>query len=66
MLTHVEYLRRWLRLQFEGQRGASMVEYSLLLVLIALICIAAITVLGQSGSSTFDSTGSIIANANGG
>jgi Flp pilus assembly pilin Flp len=67
MLTVVEHLISWLRLRFAGaDRGASMVEYSLLLVLLALICIAAVGLLGHTASSSFDSTGSIISKANAG
>lgn len=35
------------------ERGASMVEYALLLALIAVVCIAAVTLLGQEASSKF-------------
>jgi pilus assembly protein Flp/PilA len=33
--------------------GASMVEYALLLALIAVVCIAAVTLLGQSANDKF-------------
>jgi pilus assembly protein Flp/PilA len=59
MLTALEHLTTWLRFRsIRDERGASMVEYSLLLVLLALICIAAVGVLGHTAQSTFDSTGS--------
>ncbi|HEV3225791.1 MAG TPA: Flp family type IVb pilin [Acidimicrobiales bacterium] len=39
-------------------RGASLVEYALLIALIAIVCIAALTLLGGNASSTFNSTAS--------
>lgn len=41
-------------------RGASLVEYALVVALIALVCIGAVTYFGESTSSSFDrSTDSI-------
>ena len=37
----------------DDERGASMVEYALLVVLIAIIAIVAITLAGQQVSETF-------------
>ena len=45
----------------DGERGASLVEYALLVALIAVVCIIAITFLGQSASSKFSSVGSAVA-----
>ncbi|MGH9282277.1 MAG: Flp family type IVb pilin [Acidimicrobiales bacterium] len=42
------------------ERGASLVEYALLLALIAMVCFVAITLIGQSAEDTFSSTGSLI------
>ena len=36
------------------EEGASLVEYALLLALIAVVAIAAITLLGENASSTLD------------
>ena len=56
LLTSYEYLAGWLRAKFgETERGASLVEYALLLALIAVVCILAITALGKKASSKFDS-----------
>lgn len=56
MLTSYEYLAGWLRAKFgESERGASLVEYALLLALIAVVCIIAITALGERASENFDS-----------
>ena len=40
------------------ERGASLVEYALLVALIAVACIAAITVLGGGAKSKFNQVGS--------
>jgi len=42
------------------ERGASLVEYALLVALIAVICIVAIAFLGQSASTKFSTVGSSI------
>jgi pilus assembly protein Flp/PilA len=42
----------------QNERGASMVEYALLVALIALIAIAAVRFLGNSVSGQFSSMGS--------
>jgi pilus assembly protein Flp/PilA len=42
------------------EEGASLVEYVLLVALIAVVCIAAITLLGQSASAKFNTTASAI------
>lgn len=41
-----------------GDRGASLVEYALLVALIAVVCAVAVTFLGQKASSSYSSTGS--------
>ena len=43
-----------------GEEGASLVEYGLLVGLIAVICIAAITLLGQGISGMFNSIASAV------
>ena len=51
----------WCRVQSRIQRdedGASLVEYALLVALIAVVCIAAITFVGSSASTKFSSVGS--------
>jgi pilus assembly protein Flp/PilA len=42
------------------ERGASLVEYALLVALIAVICIVAIAFVGQSASSKFSTVGSSV------
>lgn len=61
MMTHFEFLAAWLRARFGAdERGASLVEYALLVALIAVVCIAAITLLGNEAEQSFSSTGSAI------
>ena len=40
--------------------GPTAVEYAVMLALIIVVCIAAITTLGQNASSTFQSVGTTI------
>lgn len=41
-------------------RGASLVEYALLLALIAMVCIAAVTALGGTTSGSFSEVTSML------
>ena len=51
----------YLRAKFgQNERGASLVEYALLVALIAVICIVAIAFLGKSASSMFSTVGSSV------
>jgi len=57
-------LRIWLTAadpRARGERGASLVEYALLVALIAVVCVIAIQFLGQEAESSFSSTGSGLA-----
>ena len=59
----ITYFNTWVttfvRARFgRTERGASLVEYVLLVSLIAVVCIAAITFLGNSASTKFSSVGS--------
>jgi pilus assembly protein Flp/PilA len=42
------------------ERGASMVEYALLLALIAMVCIVAVTAMGNSLSDNYSETNTSI------
>jgi len=53
----------WLRARFSEDRGASLVEYALLVALIAVVCIAAISLLGNAAASKFSSIGDTISSA---
>jgi pilus assembly protein Flp/PilA len=64
MISTYEFITTWLRARFgESDRGASMVEYALLVALIAVVCIGAIQFLGTSASTSFSKTGSAITGA---
>ena len=61
MISTFEFLSTWLRARFgESERGASLVEYALLVALIAVICVVAVTVLGEAASTSFSSTAGAI------
>lgn len=44
----------------DDDRGASLVEYALLLALLAMVCIAAVTALGGTTSSSFSEVTSML------
>jgi pilus assembly protein Flp/PilA len=65
-MTLINFYNTWiasyLRARFgRSERGASLVEYVLLVSLIAVVCIAAITFLGGSAKDKFNTVGSSIA-----
>ncbi|MBS1848498.1 MAG: Flp family type IVb pilin [Actinobacteria bacterium] len=47
----------------DGELGASLVEYALLIALIAVVCIGAITFIGRSSSSQYSHFGNCWAKA---
>ena len=49
---------------FKDEEGATMVEYALMLALIAIICIGAVTVVGQQANATFGTSGTALETAN--
>jgi len=53
------YVQRLLRGQ-DDERGASLVEYALLVALIAVVCIVAVSLIGSNASNKFSSIGSAI------
>ena len=52
------YLRAWLASRIESERGASLVEYALLVALIAVVCVGAVTFIGGSASGKLSTVGS--------
>lgn len=53
MLTTYDFLAAFVRARFgSNERGASLVEYALLVALIAIVCIVAVTLLGKPASSS--------------
>lgn len=64
MLTSFEYFAGWVRAKFgQNERGAALVEYALLLALIAVVCIGALTLLGGGSKSKFSNIAGQIQNA---
>ncbi len=57
----LEFVAAHMAARRRSDRGASLVEYALLVGLIALVCVVAVTFLGQSVSSKFSSVGSGVA-----
>ena len=61
MITSYQFIAEFLRARYgDNERGASLVEYALLVALIAVVCIAAVTLLGNNASSKFSTVGSSI------
>ena len=58
-LSSVSKVRKF----FDREEGATMVEYGLMVALIAVICIGAVSVLGTSISAAFGSASAKIAPA---
>lgn len=56
-----DILASYVRARFGNtEKGASLVEYALLVALIAVVCIVAITFLAGSAEDSFNKTGSSI------
>jgi pilus assembly protein Flp/PilA len=51
---HMSKLRQWLK----SEKGASMVEYALLVILIAIVAIVAVTLVGEQTSTMYSEIGS--------
>ena len=60
-MLHFDFLKTWIQARTKTDRGASLVEYALLVALIAVVCIVAIGFLGTSASSKFNTVGSSVA-----
>lgn len=57
MMVQFDFLKTWLTAQAKTERGASLVEYALLVALIAVVCIAAVSFIGTSANSKFSQVG---------
>ena len=60
MKTTYDFISAWLTAKIDDDRGASLVEYALLVALIAVVCIAAVTTLGGNASGKFTEVGNSI------
>ena len=59
--TQWDFFASWMRARFaDSDRGATMVEYALMVALIAVVCIAAVSLIGNSSSSKFSTFGNSI------
>ena len=59
MITLWNTFATYVRARFgKDERGASLVEYALLVALIAVVCIVAITFVGRQASTKFSGVGS--------
>ncbi|MCB1267866.1 MAG: Flp family type IVb pilin [Acidimicrobiia bacterium] len=56
-MVQFDFLKTWLKAQAKTERGASLVEYALLVALIAVVCIAAVSFIGSSAKSKFSEVG---------
>ncbi len=59
-MLHYQFIAAWMRAQAKTERGASLVEYALLVALIAVVCIAAVTLLGKSAAEKFSDVNTAI------
>jgi len=57
-MLQFDVLKTWILARCRSDRGASLVEYALLVALIAVVAIVAITLLGNEASEKFSSVGS--------
>jgi pilus assembly protein Flp/PilA len=60
MIEAIEYLRIRLAATAKSERGASAVEYGLLVALIAIIIIVAVSLLGSNLAGVFNKTANSI------
>ena len=60
MITQYNVLTTWLTSLTKSERGASLVEYALLVALIAVVVIGAVTLLGNTAETTFSDVSSEI------
>lgn len=65
MTSRYVALDTWLRARAgDHERGASLVEYALLVALIAVVCVLAVQMLGSTTSTSISTTASHVSNAN--
>lgn len=59
-MPQYQFLAAWLKSRVTSERGASLVEYALLVALIAVVCIGAVTFLGNAAADEFSTVGNSI------
>ena len=63
MIDQIRFIASYIAARVtKDERGASMVEYALLLALIAVVCIAAVKTLGTSAAQKFTDVSTNVAN----
>lgn len=62
-LTTLHLILRSRYATMRSERAASLVEYALLIALIAVVCIVAVAFFGSETSRSFSSTANSVANA---
>ena len=61
-MLQFDILKAWIQAHIaKTDRGASLVEYALLVALIAVVCIVAIGILGDTANETFSEVGESMA-----
>ncbi len=63
MTQLIEQLKQYIQ-SVNEEKGATMVEYALMAALIAVVCIAAVTIVGQQANITFSTIGTKLTSAN--
>ena len=58
------YALNWLKSLIEQDEGVTAIEYGLIAALIAVVIIAAITIVGQELTTTFETISGALENAN--
>jgi pilus assembly protein Flp/PilA len=56
MMNSIEAVKSWWSTWLSDEEGASLVEYVLMVALIAVVCIAAVTMLGKAAQAKFQTT----------
>jgi Flp pilus assembly pilin Flp len=63
MLTEFKVLRAWVHAHFSEERGATMVEYGIMVVLIAVVALLAVKVIGEKVNAGFKDTGDCLSSS---
>ena len=63
LFTMYQHVQSKVQAKLGDQKGATMVEYALMVALIAVVCITAVTSIGTSADAKFDDIADAITNA---
>ena len=58
-----DILASWVKAHFNSDKGATMVEYALMVALIAMVCVGAVKVLGGATDGSLSHSGSLLSEA---